>query len=172
MPRKKRSGLRGPTQLAPDKTMNRFAIALSISVLLLLTPASFAQEPPTSGIPAAERRCDEDVLRSATAIAVELAAARNLISAQAREIEAARSRLEIEKQRVQALAEKTQLQAEQAEALRMALEAEREAKAILQKLIDEQGGQIARLEQDKKRSRKRAIWAAIAGVVAGAAIRR
>ena len=150
--------------------MKRYAITISFSILLLplLALTSCAQSSQTSDIPAP----GEGLVRACSAAAAELGAARKLIEAQQKEAEVARLRLETEKERAALMAEKNEALSQQIDALTAAIQAEREARAFLQQLIEQQRDRIAKLEDKAAKTRKRSLIMTLAGVVLGLTIGR
>lgn len=153
--------------------MTRYVLQIILFTLIVLSLGltSFAQEPQTSAIPAADRQCDEDVIRSATAIALELAAARKLIIAQKDELKAAIELVETERERLNLMAEKNQGLSEQIEALQSALRAEQTAKAALDGQVATYKQWVEKLEKSRRATR-RTLGAIIAGLAVGIFIGR
>lgn len=105
--------------------------------------------------------------RACTAAARELAAARKLIEGYENQIVAHDARIEIARKEIETLKSIGALEAERAAKLEAVIAAERDAKAALVKLKDEQAKRISKLDGQVKRWRK---FALITGVAAGVAI--
>ena len=144
-------------------------LAIGICLLCLLTLSAYAQNLPSSGIPAGEQapQCDEAVTRACRAAADELAAARKLVEAQGAQIKATEDRLRVETERLGLMAEKNQALLEQIEALRQQLEAEKAARAAIAAERDAGRERIAKLERDRQKGRTRTAYAVIIGGVLG-----
>lgn len=146
--------------------MKRLAIILS---LLLMFPAPMlAQDSPNS-----TTRADDcgGLARACTGAARELKAARELIAGYEAHIAASDERIEVALKEILTLRRINALSNERAVELGNVIAAEREAKAALVKLKDEQAKRIAKLEKQLKRSRK-TTWivagvAVVVGVLAG-----
>jgi multidrug resistance efflux pump len=98
--------------------------------------------------------------RACSAAAKELKAARDLIAGYEAQIAAADARLDLAKKEIESLKQLSALESDRAGKLEEVIAAEREAKAALVKLKDEQAERIATLEKKLSRSRKATLIAA------------
>ena len=147
--------------------MIRPAINLLILLCLSALP-TLAQSSPPSATPV--NNCD-GLARACSAAADELKAARDLIKAQSVEIDAAKARLDIEQQRAALESERAILYKSQADNLMAALASEREAKAALLKLSDEQTKRIGNLEKRLSRSKTLSLGLVMAALAAAVALK-
>src|SRR5262245_36606902 len=116
-------------------------LAILPLILLLIFPApTFAQDSPSSATPAG--KC-EGLERACSAAAKELRAARELIAGYEAHIAAATERIEIAERQIRALKEKGELERDRALELEKIIAAERQAKAVLVKLKEEQSKRLA-----------------------------
>jgi len=113
--------------------------------------------------------------RACSAAAKELKAARDLIAGYEAQIAAADARLDLAKKEIESLKQLSALEGDRADKLEEVITAEREAKAALVKLKDEQAERIATLEKKLNRSRKVtliAVGVAAITILIGVGIRR
>ena len=118
--------------------------------------------------------CD-GLARACSAAAKELKAARDLIAGYEAQIAAADARLDLAKKEIESLKQLSALEGDRADKLEEVITAEREAKAALVKLKDEQAERIATLEKKLNRSRKVtliAVGVAAITILIGVGIRR
>lgn len=108
----------------------------------------------------------EGLSKACAGAARELAAARDLIRGYEAHIAAADDRIDVALKEIQSLKELSLLQSSRANELQNIIAAEREAKAVLVKLKDEQSKRIVTLEKQLGRSRKFALIAGVAAAVA------
>jgi hypothetical protein len=101
--------------------------------------------------------------RACSAAAKELKAARDLIAGYEANIAAADERITLAQKEIASLKELSLLQSSRANELQAVIAAERDAKAVLVKLKDEQSKRIVTLEKQLGRARK---WSLITGVAA------
>lgn len=104
--------------------------------------------------------------RACTAAAKELRAARELIAGYEAHIAAADERIAIARKEIESLKGLSALERERANELDAVIAAERRAKAALIKIKEEQARRVASLEKKLNRSRKVALIAGVAAVVA------
>ncbi|HEY7218994.1 MAG TPA: hypothetical protein VH985_11460 [Candidatus Binatia bacterium] len=126
---------------------------------------TLAQNSQPSTIPAADASCD-GLARACSAAAKELRAARELIKGYEANIAAADARIELAQKEIESLKQLGDLERARAAELESVITAEREAKDVLIKLKEEQAQRIAGLEKKLSRSRKFALIAGVAAVVA------
>jgi multidrug resistance efflux pump len=138
-------------------------LALPLSLLLLCPAQTYALNSQDSGIRAGE--C-EGLNKACTGAARELRAARELIKGYEAHIAAADDRIDLAQKEIRSLKELSLLQSARANELQNIIAAEREAKAVLVKLKDEQSKRIVTLEKQLGRSRKFALIAVVAAGIA------
>ena len=107
----------------------------------------------------------EGLGRACTAAAKELIAARKLIAGYEETIIAFDARLDLARRELQTLKEAGALETERARKLEAVIAAEREAKAALVAIRDEQAKRVAKLEKKLSRSRKFALITGVAAAV-------
>ena len=104
--------------------------------------------------------------RACSGAAAELKAARNLIAGYESQIAAADARIDLAKKEIESLKQLGTLEAERGAKLEEVIAAEREAKEALIKIKEEQAARVASLEKKLSRSRRFALIAGVAAVIA------
>ena len=137
-------------------------LAIPLCLLILFPAQTLALSLPQSDSRAGE--C-EGLTKACTAAARELRAARDLIKGYEQHIAATDDRIEIARKEIETLKQLGALESERAKELENVIAAERDAKAALVKLKDEQSKRIVRLEKQLGRSRRLTLIAGVAAAV-------
>ena len=137
--------------------------AMCLCLLLLLPAPALAQTSQPSTIPAND--C-EGLATACSRAARELKAARALIAGYEAQIAASDNRIDLARKEIETLKGLGDLHRARAAELQAVIDAEREAKAAALKQIEEQKKRIKSLEKSLSRTRKFALIAGVAAVVA------